>query len=99
MIQVSAQRITSLNDREVKEYEVYKLIILFFALIDQLYVQVFSAVTVGFVTFFQPLVEPLARIIRLCDSFITYDVLVTLSTQRKSKYFQSKNLYVREGAE
>ena len=72
---MSTQRITSLNDREVKEYEVYKLIILFFALIDQLYVQVFSAVTVGFVTFFEPLVEPLARIIRLWDSFITYDTL------------------------
>jgi hypothetical protein len=44
---VSSQRITSLTDREVKEYEVYKLVILFFALIDQLYAQVFASVPVG----------------------------------------------------
>ncbi len=43
---------TSLSDREVKEYEVYKLIILFFALIDQLYVQVFASVPVGSVELF-----------------------------------------------
>jgi hypothetical protein len=44
---VSSQRIASLGDREVKEYEVYKLVILFFALIDQLYAQIFSAVPIG----------------------------------------------------
>lgn len=34
-------------DRDVKEYEVYKLVILFFALIDQIYVQMFNNVSVG----------------------------------------------------
>jgi len=40
ILKVSSQKITSLTDREMKEYEVYKLAILFFALVDQIFEQV-----------------------------------------------------------
>ncbi len=44
---MSPQKISSLQDREVKDYSVYKLVILFFSLIDQMYLVMFNKVTVG----------------------------------------------------
>ncbi len=44
---MSPSKITSLADKEVKEYATYKLVIIFFSLIDQVYGLVFNKVTVG----------------------------------------------------
>ena len=41
---MSPQRCQSLSDKNVKDYSTYKLVILFFALIDQLYEHIFSKV-------------------------------------------------------
>ena len=35
------------EDRDVRDYEIYKPVILYFALIDQLYSQVFDKVSIG----------------------------------------------------
>ena len=44
---MSPQRCQQLGDRNVKEYGTYKLVILYFALIDQLYENMFNKVPPG----------------------------------------------------
>ena len=41
---MSSQRCQQLSDKKVKEYSTYKLVILYFALIDQLYEQMFNKI-------------------------------------------------------